>query len=200
MHKPTLLLAAVLLAGVPGLHAQTEYYARLGAVGASDLLSDVIVNEITVKQSIAPMLALGASLPIGPHGYRVGLEATFASGKFHSTESGADLDLGTLTTGSLLLDLEGPIAGDFRWRAGLGGIHYLPDEDDGLFRLGGPTRLLAGAGVDYRRPVLAKWDLMTALRYDFHRFTTDELERRDYSQSQGVARLSLSVGLSRSNR
>ena len=45
---------------------------------------------------------------------------------------------------------------------------------------------------------MTKWDLMTSLRYDFHRFTTDELERRGFSQTQGVSRVSLSVGLSRS--
>ena len=200
MRKPILVLALLCAAGVPGLHAQTEYYARLGAVGASNLLRDVIVDEITVRQSIAPMLALGASLPIGAGGYRVGLEGTVASGKFHSSEAGTDTDLGTLRTATLLLGLEGPLYREFRWRAGLGGIQYWPRNDEGIFRQGGTGRFLAGAGVDYRRPVLPKWDLMGSLRYDFHRFTTDELKARGFSQTQGVSRLSLSVGLSRSSR
>jgi hypothetical protein len=41
---------------------------------------------------------------------------------------------------------------------------------------------------------------MGSLRYDFHRFTTDELDRRGFSQTQGVSRISLSVGLARSSR
>ena len=41
---------------------------------------------------------------------------------------------------------------------------------------------------------------MTSLGYDFHRFTTDELDARGFSQTQGVSRVSLSVGLSRSAR
>ena len=82
--------------------------------------------------------------------------------------------------------------------AELGGIQYWPKDKDGIFREGGKLRFLAGAGVDYRRPVLPRWDLMTSLRYDWHRFTTDELERRGFSQTQGVSRVSLSVGLSRS--
>jgi hypothetical protein len=196
----TLLPALLLAAGVSGLQAQTEYYARLGAVGASDLLRDRILNPITVRQSIAPMIALGGSLPVGPRGYRVDLEATLASGKFHSTETGVDTDLGTVRTVSALLGLEGPIRRDFRWRLGLGGIHYFPSDHEGIFLGGGTTRFLAGAGVDYRRPVLAKWDLMTSLRYDFHRFTTDALESRGFSQTQGVSRVSLSIGLSRSTR
>jgi hypothetical protein len=200
MRKPILLLALLLAAGPPGLHAQTEYYARLGAVGASNLLRDVIVDEITVRQSIAPMLAIGASLPIGPRAYRAGLEATLASGKFHSSESGSDTDLGTLRTATIQLGLEGPLYREFRWRAGLGGIQYWPADDVGIFQAGGTTRFLAGAGIDYRRPVLPKWDLMSSLRYDFHRFTTDQLKRRGFSQTQGVSRVSLSVGLSRSAR
>ncbi|MBA3498038.1 MAG: hypothetical protein H0T86_13120 [Gemmatimonadales bacterium] len=200
MRTTPLLPALLLLAGVPGLEAQTEYHARIGAVGASNLLRDVIVNEITVRQSIAPMIALGGSLPIGARGHRIGLEATVSSGKFHGSESGADTDLGTLRTGTLLVNLEGPLYRAFRWRVGLGGLQYWPPDRDGIFTSGGTTRLLAGAGIDYRRPVLSRWDLMTSARYDFHRFSTEELERRGFSQTQGVSRVSLSLGLSRSIR
>ena len=38
---------------------------------------------------------------------------------------------------------------------------------------------------------------MASLRYDFHRFTTDELQARGFSQSQGVQRVSATVGLAR---
>jgi hypothetical protein len=198
MRKPILLLALLLPAGAPSLAAQTTYYARLGAVGASNLIRDVIVNEITVRQSIAPMLVVGAALPFSERGYRVGIEATLASGKFHSSESGSDTDLGTIRTGTVMLQLDGPLYRELRWTAGLGGIKYWPKDQDGIFREGGKLRLLAGAGVDYRHPIMPKWDVMTSLRYDWHRFTTDELERRGFSQTQGVNRVSLSVGLSRS--
>jgi hypothetical protein len=199
MPRPYLLLALLLPAGAPALHGQTDYYVRLGAVGATTLVRDVIISEIEVKQAIAPMLALGASLPIAP-GYRAGLEATFASGGYHSTEDGAETDLGTLRSGTLLLDLEGPLYREFRWRAGLGGIHYFPSEKEGIFLQGGTTRFLAGAGVDWRRRVFPKWDLMASGRYEFHRFTTAELKARGFSQAQGVSRASLSVGLARSHR
>ncbi len=191
-----LLLALLLPAGVTGLHAQLEYHARLGAVGASTLLRDAIVDEITVRQSIAPMFALGASLPLGARGYRAGLEGTLASGKFHSSEAGSDTDLGTVRTATLQLGFDGPLYGPFRWRAGAGGIMYWPSDDEGIFREGGTTRFLAGLGADYRRPVLPQWDLMASLGYDYHRFSTDELAARGFSQTQGVHRISLSVGLS----
>ncbi len=176
--------------------AQTEYYARAGAVGASNLLRDVIFTELTLRQSIAPMLAVGASLPIGPRGYRANVEGTFASGKYHRRQNDVSDNIGTLRTASLMLGLDGPIVPALRWRLGLGGIQYLPADDEGIFLTGGTLRLLAGAGADYRRPVAARWDLLTSVRVDFHRFTTETLESRGFSQTQGVTRISLSVGLS----
>src|SRR5688572_2009155 len=119
MLKSSLLPALFLLAGATGLEAQTDYYARVGAIGASNLVRDVIVSEITVRQSIAPMLAVGGSLPVGP-GYRAGLEATFSSGGYHSDDGGVETDLGTIRTGSLMLGLDGPIVSSVRWRVGVG--------------------------------------------------------------------------------
>ena len=200
MLRPILIPALLLAAGTGALHAQTDYYARVGAVGANTLVRDAIGNEIRVRQSIAPMVALGASLPFSP-GYRAGVEATLASGGFDAEQDGlGETDLGTLRTASLLLGLDGPISSTLGWRAGIGGLLYWPSEESGIFLQGGPVRFLAGAGVDWRRPVLSSWDLMASARYDFHRFTTDELERRGFSQAQGVSRISLSVGLARGIR
>lgn len=192
-----LILCALLLGGVaPAARAQTEYYARVGAVGAGNLLRDVIFTELTLRQSIAPMLALGGSLPIGAPGYRANLEGTLASGKYHRRQNDVSESIGTLRTATLMLGLEGPIVQALRWRLGLGGIQYWPSDHEGIFLSGGALRLLAGAGADYRRPIGAKWDLLTSVRADFHRFTTETLEARGFSQSQGVTRISLSVGLS----
>jgi hypothetical protein len=200
MHRHILLLALLFAGGAERLCGQTEYYARIGAVGATNLLHDVLVTDLTLRQSIAPMIALGASLPVGARAYRANLEATLASGKFHRSQDGSSTNIGTLRTATVTLGLEGPIWKELRWRAGLGVIQYWPAHDEGIFQSGGVARFLAGGGADYRRPVMAKWDLMTSLRYDFHRFRTGTLEARGFSQSQGVSRVSLSVGLSRSFR
>ena len=144
MPKTILFLALLLPAGVSGLHAQMEYYARVGAVGASTLLRDIIVNEINVRQSIAPMIALGASLPIGTRGYRVGLEGTLASGKFHSSESGSDTDLGTLRTGDPAARPRGaalpgaPLASRRRRH------HLLAGGREGIFLAGGTDPIPGG--------------------------------------------------------
>jgi hypothetical protein len=200
MPRHILLLALLLTGAAPGLCAQTEFYARAGAVGASNLLRDVIFTEVTVRQSIAPMVALGGSLPVGSRGYRANLEATLASGMFHRSQNGSSANIGTLRTATLMLGLEGPVVPSLRWRLGLGGIRYWPADDEGIFLSGGTTRVLFGGGVDFRRPLLAKWDVMTSLRYDFHRFSTSTLETRGFSQTQGVSRVSLSLGLSRGFR
>jgi hypothetical protein len=199
MLRPILIPALLLAAGTGTLHAQTDYYARVGVVGAGTLVRDVLTTEISVRQSIAPMVAIGAALPISP-GYGAGVEAIVSSGGFDAEQDGSETDLGTLRTASLLVGLDGPIRGSLRWRIGLGGMFYWPSEESGIFLQGGPTRFLAGAGADWRRPVMPSWDLMVSARYDFHRFTTDELERRGFSQAQTVSRVSLSVGLARGIR
>jgi hypothetical protein len=196
MSKAILSLVLLLAAGAPAVHAQASYFVRVGAVGASRLLRDFITTPITVRQSIAPMVALGGSLPVGP-GFRAGLEATVASGGFHSTENGADTDLGTLRTGSLTAFLEGPVYQRLRWHAELGGITYWPADETGIFARGGTTRYLAGAGADYRYPINPQWDVIASARYDYHRFSTKELEARGFSHTQAVGRVSLSVGIAR---
>jgi hypothetical protein len=179
--------------------AQANYYARLGLTFATRLVTDNIVQDITTRQSLAPTLALGASLPISP-AYSAGLEATLTSSGYHSSEAGVETDLGTLRTGSLLLGLSGPVWRRISWRAGAGLIRYFPAEESGIFLRGGTTRFLAGAGLDYRPQLLPNWDLMVSLRYDFHRFTTDELAARRFTGSQGVQRVSASIGLARARR
>jgi hypothetical protein len=191
------LLILLTAAGVSMLEAQVDYFARFGVTYATALIEDRIVNDpIEVRQRLAPTLALGAALPIAPR-YRAGLEATLTTSGYRSTEDGTDADLGTLRTGSIALGLDGPVAFQVRWRAGVGLIRYWPSEDRGIFLQGGTTRFLAGAGVDYRRPVSTKWELMASLRYDIHRFTTDELQARGFGQNQGVQRISASLGIAR---
>jgi hypothetical protein len=197
----SLLAASLMLAalGVPTAAAQLDYYGRLGATFSTPLIKDRIINEIEVKPGLAPTLVLGAGLPIGP-GYRAGLEAALTTSSYSSEEAGLESDLGTLRTGSITLALDGPVASTVRWRAGVGLVGYFPSEDRGIFLAGGTTQFLAGAGLDYRHPVMSRWDLMASLRYDFHRFVTDELRARGFSQSQGVQRISASIGLARATR
>lgn len=197
--RAAMAFLVVLTAGLSAAEAQTDFYARLGLTGATKLVKDDILEEIEVRQSLAPTLALGVSFPFTPL-YGAGLEATVTSSGFHSTEPGNETDLGTLRTGSIMLGLDGPIWRRVRWRAGVGLLSYWPAEERGIFLRGGSTRFLVGAGLDYRQPVLPRWELMMSLRYDFHRFTTDELVARGFSGTQGVQRVSASVGLARGRR
>jgi hypothetical protein len=196
MRAAVALLVVLTTAGVSAAAAQAGFYGRLGLTFATKLLKDDILQEIDVQQSLAPTLALGVSLPFTPR-YSAGLEATLTSGGFHSTENSNETDLGTLRTGSIMLGLEGPVWRQVNWKAGVGLLSYWPSEDGGIFLRGGSTRFLVGAGLDYRHRVMQRWDLMMSLRYDFHRFTTDELVARGFSGTQGVQRVSASVGLAR---
>jgi hypothetical protein len=199
MRLPLILAILLPTTGLSAAQAQTDYYARLGVTVATNLIRDAVVEVIHVRQGIAPTLALGASLPFAPT-YRAGLEATLTSSGYHSKQGNTETDLGTLRTGSILLDLEGPVWKAIGWRAGVGLISYWPADDEGIFLRGGGTRFLAGGGLDYRHPALSQWDLMVSLRYDFHRFTTEELTARGFTGHQGVQRVSASVGLARAHR
>jgi hypothetical protein len=50
-------------------------------------------------------------------------------------------------------------------------------------------------GLDYRVPLWPQWDLEIGARLDGHRFTTDELKAQGFTNSQGVQRIFLGVGL-----
>jgi hypothetical protein len=199
MRAILVLLLMLPAAKVSDAHSQLDYYARLGVTVATKLLADDVIEEIETHQDLAPTLAFGATLPIAPT-YSAGLEATITSSGYHSSEEDVETDLGTLRTGTLVLNLDGPVWRRINWRAGLGLIRYWPAEDEGIFLRGGSTRFLAAAGVDYRPELMSQWDLMVSLRYDFHRFTTEELEARSFTGSQGVQRVSLSLGLARAHR
>jgi preprotein translocase subunit Sec61beta len=194
------LLVLMMAEGAPVLHAQVDYNARLGVTWATALLRDAVINEIEVRQKLAPTLVLGAALPIAPL-YRAGIELALATSGYQSEEAGAaNVDLGTLRTTSITLGLDGPITPRLRWRAGAGLLRYWPTDEQGIFLRGGTTRFLAGAGIDYRHPVMPQWDVMAALRYDFHKFTTEELQARGFNQSQGVQRIAATIGLARGRR
>jgi hypothetical protein len=200
MRSTLPLLVLAIAGGTPTLHAQVDYNARLGVTWATALVRDDVINEIEVRQKLAPTLVLGAALPIAPL-YRAGLELALATSGYRSKETGGPtVDLGTVRTTSVMLGLDGPISRGLRWRAGVGLLRYWPTEDRGIFLRGGTTRFLAGGGIDYRHPILAQWDMMASLRYDFHRFTTDALEARGFSQSQGVQRIAATIGLARGRR
>jgi hypothetical protein len=197
MHKILALLGLALAAASP-VAAQIGYHARVGVVRSTRLVQDVIAEDIVTKAGTAPAVMLGVSLPLAPR-FSVGVEAAYArAGLSAAYDDGRSTDLGGLGMGSLMVELEGPIATSLRWRGGLGVLRYLPSEKLGMFARGGATRYLVGGGADFRRPALRAWDLMVSARYDYHRFTTDELAARGFGGAQGVHRVSLSVGLARS--
>ena len=196
------LICAVLVAlpaAASTSHAQADYYARLGLTGSTKLARDRLFQEIEVRPGLAPTLVLGVALPFTPT-YRAGLEATLTTSGYEAQEQDTDSDLGTLRTIAMVLGIDGPIHGRLGWRGGVGLIRYWPTQDEGIFLQGGSTRFLVGGGIDFRPPVMQRWDLMMSLRYDFHRFTTDELAARRFTGHQGVHRISASIGLARARR
>ena len=193
------MLVLLMVAAAAPAHAQLDYYGRIGMTGSTPLVRDVLFEPFETRQGLAPTLVAGFSIPVGTEN-RLGIEGSLVSGSLKASpqESGDDVDLGRLTTLSAMANAEGSVSGPLRWRVGIGLIKYLPSEEAGLFAQGGPLRYFVGGGFDYRRPTFGSWDLMVSARYDFHRFTTEELRDRGFTQSQGVQRVALTFGLARS--
>ena len=193
----TLLVAAATARG----EAQIDYFARVGVTGSSRLVRDVLFEPIATTPGLAPGFFVGGSYPLSPR-HRIGIEGALAHGSMSSSDDNPgteDVDLGGLTTLTGMVHLEGPLAiPPLRWRVGGGLVHYAPGEELGAFAQGGTTRYIVGAGVDFRRKSFGSWDLMISARFDYHRFTTEELRDRGFTQSQSVQRGSLSIGFARS--
>ncbi len=99
-------------AGASELHAQVDFNARVGVTWATALIRDDIIEEVELRQKLAPTLALGASLPIAPR-YEAGLELTLTSSGYRAIEGLTGADLGTVRTGTVTLGLHGPVSGAF---------------------------------------------------------------------------------------
>ena len=198
MRKPLFLAGLLAVAMTHRLAAQTDYYLRAGATAWGTLVGDFIAQDVRAKPGVAPMVVGGVGHSIAAR-YRAGLELTASSGSLHSEYGDVRGDLGSLRTASMLGFLDGMVAGGVRWQAGLGFIHYFAGDEAGILK-SATTRLLVGGGLDFRRPLLAAFDLTVAARYDFHRFTTPALRSHGYSGAQGVQRVSLSIGLARGHR
>ena len=186
-----------MLTGPPGhLEAQGRYALSLGATWSSSLVHDRIVGPLRLQPSLAPTLTLAASWPVSRI-LRAGPELSLASAGLRLKESGSSSDAGTLRSLTLRLGVEGPVTRGLWWRLDAGLVKYLPTEDTGIFQLGGPRRWLVGLGAEYRRRWNPRWQWFAGLRYDYHKFTTDELLVRGFRGTQDVHRVMLSIGLAR---
>lgn len=196
-----LVLMVSLVTAAP-LAAQTHYYARLGPVVSTRILRDVLYEPVVTKPGVAPTLFAGFGVPFGGGGkYRGGIEISMGRAGLRTSTpdspSAPDADIGSVWLGSAMVTMDAPIRSRFRGRAGIGALRYMPSDDDGMWAQGGTTRILFGAGLDYEMPATSSFNIMISARYDYHRFTTPELQSRGFRLEQPVNRLSLSVGVAR---
>jgi hypothetical protein len=197
----SLALLLVATTVVPA-HAQATYFVRGGATWSSDIVRDVFTAPVTTRPGLAPTLFAGVDFALSPR-YALGLEASAGTASLTTrtpSGPGSDMDQGRIWTVGALLNMSGDLAASFRWRAGLGILHYSGPGDAGIFARGGTNRALFGAGVDYQLPQGRSWNPVISLRYDYHRFVTDELRAQGFGLEQGVNRISLSIGVRRGSR
>ena len=204
MPRYILLLALLLAGAAPRASAPRPSITRGSAPLARPICCTTrSLTEMTVRQSIAPMLALGAlAAHRAERGYRANLEATFASGKFHRNEAGSKTASAPSAPATLMLGLEGPrLRSIVRWRAGLGGHPVLSGREARASSSRAERRDFSPAAASIiATRCCPNWDLMTSRGTISTVSRTDTLAARGFSQSQGVSRVSLSIGLSRGIR
>ena len=80
------------------------------------------------------------------------------------------------------------------YRFGAGLTKYLADKE-GIFRQGAPLLLVLTLGSDYRVFTSNEVGLVARLRYDYQRFSTDELRSAGFARTQDVHRLGLGLAV-----
>jgi hypothetical protein len=202
MRRPYSLALLLAAATAAPAQAQATYYVRGGVTWSSDIVRDVFTAPVTTRPGLAPTLFAGVDFALSPR-YRLGLEASAGTASLTTrTPSipGSEIDQGRIWTVGALLNMNGDLVRSVRWRAGLGVLHYSGPSDAGIFAQGGTTRALFGAGFDYLLAQDRSWNPVISLRYDYHRFVTDELRTQGFGLEQGVNRISLSIGVTRGAR
>jgi hypothetical protein len=194
-HMRILTLTLLLVAPLPtALPAQARFDLSFGATAGTRLLEDRIFQKITITQLIAPTVTLGASLPVSAR-ERAGLEIALGSAKTRVKEAGFPVVVGPgFRTLSITAGVTGPLFRGFTYRGGAGMLKYLPDKE-GIFRSGGPLLLILTAGVDYHLPIRGPIGLAARIRYDYQRFSTDELRAIGFSRTQDIHRVGLGLGI-----
>lgn len=191
-----ILLTALALAAIAPatLAGQTRYSFGFGLTGGTKLVEDRIFNDITVEQRPAPTFTLGVSTPVSEK-ERGSVELALGFARTRVKESGQpDADGPDFRTLGLSVGVDGPVYKPVRYRIGAGLVKYLPDKE-GFFRQGGPLLLTLSLGADapiYRTKTLG---LVARARYDYQRFSTDELRTAGFSRTQDVHRVGLSLAV-----
>lgn len=195
MFNFLLLAAALALAAPAPAGAQVRLSALIGVTGSSALVTDLIFQPIEVTPALAPTFLLSASIPVATR-LRASLDLGYSSSTADLIENGQTTgEVGTLGAFTASAALTGPLLlRQLSWRLSLGLLKYLPSDDGGVFQGGVPVAALFGAGLDWRQPLSDRWAGVLGLRYDFHLFSTPDLEAAGFVGSQQVSRLGLAVG------
>lgn len=196
MNRLGWLLALTVLTGP--LAAQREVSLSIGATRSSRLVADPVIREdvTTLRPAIAPTVALAASF-FTASPYHLTLEARYATSKLDVSEGDTRDQLSRVATIGIVAMVDAAIHGDFRAEVGGGSIWYRPSERTGVFQQGGTRHWMLAAGVSWRRVLTPRITLLVTAHYDFHDFTTAQLQSRDVQGSQAVHRIGLTAGLSR---
>jgi hypothetical protein len=191
------LLLATLVCLPAVAHAQVTVGLRAGAVASGPLVRDSIVEALTIRPDVAPLVALRIGTPLrGRYGVSAELAVSRSDLVSHGDTSEQKITSLTLWSPSLGLQVAAT-----RWlvaEARLGALIYDPGETAAtLFSEGSPVDAVLGVGLLAERAIGSRFVAGLGVQYDVHRFTTTALRTRGFSGETAVHRVAVSVTLSR---
>jgi hypothetical protein len=189
---PATLAIAVLLPST--LAGQARFSAGVGVMAGTKLVKDRIFQSIEVSQKPMPLATLGVAFPVSAR-ERAGFDLGLGFGKTTVQEAGfPDTDGPSFRLLTATFGISGPIIGPLRWYGGAGLLKYYADKE-GFFRQGGPTLLILTGGADYPIAIRSKVSLLARIRYDYQRFSTDELRATGFGRTQDVHRIGAGLAI-----
>lgn len=191
-----------LLAGPTRVTAQVAVQLSAGARYSGTLVHDSIVTPFDVRPALAPTLGFALQLP--PHrGWAAGVAFDISRSQLRRYDADAStVDLGELGAFSFMVTLRRELPADLGARVTLGGLHYLPAREEGLFGRGEigifrgdeeALRPLIGLAFDWAPPPARTRGLALELRTDVHRFVTRRLLDEGFTDHRLVPRVTLAV-------
>jgi hypothetical protein len=188
-----LLLAALLAGSSNPVSAQNQsqkmaFQVRVGVMAFSPLVEDAVrsravrdsidavqSDQITVRQQMAPAIAVAALLPLRGRA-ELEVSAAFATSALQGRDDFQNWDVGTVSLANALLGVSFAYRPSLLLHGGVG-ITKLFSESEGMFTKGNGIRPLVEAGLSWTTPFHPA--LQLDIRAQTHTFATGSLRDED---------------------
>ncbi len=165
----------------------------------SDLVEDVIVDEITVGARPAPTVTLAVGTVLDAN-HAVAVEGAWSRSDLESRTGDAASRVLSLAVWTANVSIRRRVITDL-WALGrIGALKYAPargERDGTLFQDEAPLRPMFGIGARYERGLTSALAVGVDVGWDVHRFTTRSLRADGFAGESTVHRVTFAVVVGR---